>query len=121
MIAYISSAGLAVLIITIYYIIVYEPRKDPFGKEEDTSTVNNTTTVVDFRPNPIDEIVLHSLWKADRSDHDSSRLEQALIKVRASIAPSVTVLTRTGYIMPERCADSHRLFHPHKRFHSAQN
>lgn len=60
MIGYTGTAGLAVTIITIYYLLVYCPEDDPFRKKDDSIDPQQT---VPYRPNPVDELFVRSLAK----------------------------------------------------------
>ncbi|KAJ5929321.1 hypothetical protein N7454_007169 [Penicillium verhagenii] len=51
---YVGTAGLATLLVIIYYFMVYEPANDPFR-------VNGQADELLSRPNPVDMIILRSL------------------------------------------------------------
>ncbi|OQE44769.1 hypothetical protein PENCOP_c002G05954 [Penicillium coprophilum] len=52
---YVATAGLAVLLIIIYFLVIYDPALDPFRKT-DQDPLNQS-----FRPNPVDELVLRTV------------------------------------------------------------
>ena len=45
-VSYIATAGIAVLIVNVYYLAIYQPTEDPFRKADETPRP--------FRPNPVD-------------------------------------------------------------------
>ncbi|KAJ5952101.1 uncharacterized protein N7479_010514 [Penicillium vulpinum] len=77
---YVATAGIAVLLIIIYFFVGYEPALDPFRKT-DQDTLNQS-----FRPNPIDEIILRTVryipkrLMGARKVHINARVEKAFIK-----------------------------------------
>jgi len=55
MIGYVGTAGLAVLTIIVYYLVSYNPEKDPFrGKEESNQPLSLTPS----KSNPVDIFML---------------------------------------------------------------
>ena len=52
-VSYIATAGIAVLIVNVYYLAIYQPTEDPFRKADETPRP--------FRPNPVDVAVLNLL------------------------------------------------------------
>lgn len=54
MVNYVGTAGLATLLVIIYYFMVHEPANDPFR-------VNGQTEELLSRPNPVDLVILCSL------------------------------------------------------------
>ncbi|KAJ5696149.1 hypothetical protein N7536_006561 [Penicillium majusculum] len=52
---YVATAGIAVLLIIIYFFVVYDPALDPFRKTDQDSSNHS------FRPNPVDEIILRTV------------------------------------------------------------
>lgn len=82
---YIVTAGLSILVITIYYLTVYEPSDDPFDKAEKETILS--------RCNPVDNLILggvrsvarwllKNLVGSDRVAHRLIvRIEKILIKV----------------------------------------
>jgi hypothetical protein len=82
---YVATASIAVLIIIVYYLGVYQPSHDPFDKGDQ---IDDT-----FRPNPVDEVFLQAVrWGPKRflrctlesrrmSPNFRIRLEQTFIKV----------------------------------------
>lgn len=54
MVNYVGTAGLATLLVIIYYFMVHEPANDPFR-------VNGQTEELLSRPNPVDLVILRSL------------------------------------------------------------
>jgi hypothetical protein len=81
---YIATASIAVLIITIYYLGIFQPGHDPFDRGDQDDS---------FRPNPVDEIFLRPVRWAPKhilrrtlksrrmSPYASIRLQQTFIKV----------------------------------------
>lgn len=78
---YIGTAGFAVLLIIVYYLVVYDPLQDPFRK------THQHTPRASFRPNPVDVVFLRLLRDTSkrifrwRSRRISARLERILVKV----------------------------------------
>jgi hypothetical protein len=82
---YIATAGIAVLIILIYYFTVYQPSQDPFERVDQSG--------FPFRPNPVDEIFLRGLRRGPTyvlrrilrsrqiSPRAGARLEKIFVKV----------------------------------------
>jgi hypothetical protein len=80
---YIATASIAVLIITIYYLGIFQPGHDPFDRGDQDDS---------FRPNPVDEIFLRPVRWAPKhilrrtlksrrmSPYASIRLQQTFIK-----------------------------------------
>ncbi|CAG8129941.1 unnamed protein product [Penicillium nalgiovense] len=81
---YIASASIALLVIIIYYLGVFQPSHDPFEKGDQIDDL--------FRPNPVDEVFLRAVRWAPRrilrrtlksrrmGPHSSIRLQQTFIK-----------------------------------------
>lgn len=80
---YLVTAGIAVLVIVIYYFAVYEPALDAFTKLE------HSRTAVPFRPNPVDVVLLQWVRYLPRKVagacrigvRNPARLENTFIKV----------------------------------------
>ena len=80
---YIATAAIAVLVIIVYYIAVYEPALDAFSK------LGQMDTPVPFRPNPVDVVLLRWIRHVPRkmlgnrqvSVRRRARLESTFIKV----------------------------------------
>lgn len=82
---YTVTAGIALLVIFIHYVVVYDPSHDPFQMADDSDPP--------FRPNPVDEVFLRGLrcwpkylWSRimgprRMGPHFSARLERTSIKV----------------------------------------
>ena len=51
---YVATAGLAILLIMVYYVMIHEPANDPFR-------VNGQGVGELSRPNPVDRVFLQSL------------------------------------------------------------
>lgn len=49
-VGYIATAGIAVLIVNVYYLAIHQPSQDPFENADEASR--------NFRPNPVDAAVL---------------------------------------------------------------
>lgn len=86
-IGYIATAGIVVAIIVVHYLTIYQPGLDPFRKDNDT--VELTNKPVEFRPNPLDEMVTGFFHRIGRkmtgggriSSRTHRRLEHAITKV----------------------------------------
>lgn len=80
---YIATAAIAVLVIIVYYIAVYEPALDASSK------LGHMDTPVPFRPNPVDVVLLRWLRHLPRkmlgnrqvTVRKRARLESTFIKV----------------------------------------
>ncbi|CAI7669265.1 unnamed protein product [Penicillium viridicatum] len=77
---YVATAGIAVLLIVIYFFVVYNPALDPFRKT-DQDSLNPS-----FRPNPVDQIILRTArhipkrLMGDRKVHISAQIEEGFIE-----------------------------------------
>lgn len=82
LINYMATAGIAILVILIYYFVVYEPATDPFNRAQPGSSKH-------FRPNPVDDLLLgwlRGIFNRVRADRRVDirrkiRREQTFIKV----------------------------------------
>ncbi|KAJ5177784.1 uncharacterized protein N7500_000483 [Penicillium coprophilum] len=52
---YVATAGFAVLLIIIYFLVIYDPALDPFRKTDQDPLYQS------FRPNPVDDLVLRTV------------------------------------------------------------
>jgi hypothetical protein len=87
-IGYTVTAGLVVAIITVYYFVGYQPDLDPFQREqtaEQNQAQSSTHPKYEFRPNPIDELLLRYRYKWNAHVKSPilhpSALERVLLKV----------------------------------------
>lgn len=62
------TAGIAVLIIFLYYVTSYQPTDDPFSVTGEAQRR--------FRPNPVDEMLLSCLRRAAKTIMGAYHLEQ---------------------------------------------
>ncbi|KAE8381222.1 hypothetical protein BDV26DRAFT_101766 [Aspergillus bertholletiae] len=73
---YLGTAGIAAMIIPVYYLTAYQQEHDPFQRPNQASLPSC--------PNPVDELVLRlrrrSLGPDQVRRYDSPRLEKALLK-----------------------------------------
>lgn len=96
LVGYTASAGLVVLIITSYYFVAHQPGLNPF-RDDEGNTVENDQ----FKPNPVDEVVLGFCRRSARlvvrvlfeafhiktafPSTKDTRLERALFKVKQPV------------------------------------
>lgn len=95
---YLATAGITVLIILVYYLVIHQPAHDPFGDDDQSPSSSRR-----FRPNPVDEILLgwlrrplnHVLESYRMSPRVRSRLEKTFIKVGYYYISLIDILSST--------------------------
>lgn len=104
---YTVTAGIALLVIFIHYVVVYDPSHDPFQVADDSDPP--------FRPNPVDEMFLRGLrcwptyiWSRimgprRMSPHFSARLERTSIKVGHYSSPKVRLSIIASIDKSDKC------------------
>ena len=91
---FIATAGIAILVIFIYYLAEYEPARDALAK------TGNFEITSPFRPNPVDVVFLRvvhyiprQIFGANLMDmHNRARLQSKFIKVGESCSQSESCL-----------------------------